>query len=150
MGKRRQFKETMEKEYEVVYVEHPDEAWGIIGRGINDYNNQQAGDQNTQTICFVLQGPGQEIAGGVIAQIYWDWLYVDLMWLKEELRPRHLRAFGEMVARLHNFSAGWQPPAGFSRFVWDWDSQLGGSMFSYTEQNQFIGAAGLPGGDPFL
>jgi len=38
---------------------------------------------------------------------------------------------GEMVARLHNFSAGWQPPAGFSRFVWDWDSQLGGSMFSY-------------------
>jgi hypothetical protein len=26
----------MEKEYEIAYVENPDEAWGIIGRGIND------------------------------------------------------------------------------------------------------------------
>ncbi len=78
----------MEKEYEIVYVEHPDEAWGIIGKGITDFNNQQAGDQKAQIVCFVLQGPDQEIAGGVIAQIYWDWLYVDLMWLKEELRRR--------------------------------------------------------------
>lgn len=78
----------MEKEYEIAYVENPDEAWGIIGRGINDYNNRQAGDQNTQIVCFVLQGPDQEIAGGVIAQIYWDWLYVDLMWMKEGLRRR--------------------------------------------------------------
>ncbi len=30
----------MEKEYKIVYVEHPDEAWGIIGKGITDYNNQ--------------------------------------------------------------------------------------------------------------
>ena len=76
----------MEKEYEIVYVEHPDEAWGIIGKGITDYNNQQAGDQNSQILCFVLQGPHSEIGGGIIAQIYWDWLYVDLMWLKEEIR----------------------------------------------------------------
>jgi len=76
----------MEEEYEIIYVENPDEAWGIIGRGITDYNNQRAGNQNAQILCYVLQGPDQETAGGVIAQIYWDWLYVDLMWLKEEVR----------------------------------------------------------------
>jgi Ser/Thr protein kinase RdoA (MazF antagonist) len=45
--------------------------------------------------------------------------------------PHHLRALGQVVARLHDFSANWQPPADFSRFVWDWDALLGGSMFSY-------------------
>ncbi len=76
----------MEKEYEIVFVEHPDEAWGIIGRGIDEYNNRQAGNQNTQILCFVIQGPAQEIMGGIVAFIYWDWLYIDLMWIKEELR----------------------------------------------------------------
>jgi len=57
-----------------------------------------------------------------------------LRWLdgqkrKQSLRPEHLSALGQVVAQLHNFSATWQPPDGFERFVWDWDSQLGGSMF---------------------
>jgi GNAT superfamily N-acetyltransferase len=77
----------MATEYEIVYDEHPEQAaWGIIGRGITDYNQQQAGDDGAQRICFVIRGPGQEIVGGVVAAIYWDWLYIDLMWMKEELR----------------------------------------------------------------
>jgi Ser/Thr protein kinase RdoA (MazF antagonist) len=47
------------------------------------------------------------------------------------LRPRHLTALGHVVAHMHSFSAGWQPPAGFTRPHWDWDSQLGGSMFRH-------------------
>lgn len=79
----------MDKEYEIVYVEHPEQsAWGIIGRGITEYNQQQAGDEGAQRLCYVIQGPEQEIMGGVVAAIYWDWLYIDLMWMKEELRGR--------------------------------------------------------------
>jgi GNAT superfamily N-acetyltransferase len=77
----------MNNEYDVVAVDHPEQsAWGIIGRGINDYNQQQAGDDQSQIICFAIQGPDQEIVGGVIAAIYWNWLYIDLMWMKEDLR----------------------------------------------------------------
>lgn len=77
----------METAYTIVYDEHPEQsAWGIIGSGIHEYNNQQAGDVHSQVLCFTIQGPGQEIAGGVIAQVYWDWLYIDLMWMKPELR----------------------------------------------------------------
>jgi Ser/Thr protein kinase RdoA (MazF antagonist) len=47
------------------------------------------------------------------------------------LRPKHLTALGRVVAQMHNFSAGWQPPAEFTRPVWDWESQLGGSMFRH-------------------
>ncbi|NOQ38749.1 MAG: hypothetical protein GQ562_00370, partial [Anaerolineales bacterium] len=74
----------MNKEYQIIYVEKPE--WGIIGGGISDYNTGQAGDDNAQTLCFVLQSPDQEIVGGVIGATYWDWFYLDLMWVKEELR----------------------------------------------------------------
>jgi Ser/Thr protein kinase RdoA (MazF antagonist) len=47
------------------------------------------------------------------------------------LQPKQLSALGQVVARLHNFSAGWQHPKEFTRPVWDWDSQLGGSMFRH-------------------
>ena len=47
-------------------------------------------------------------------------------------RPHHLRAWGQMVARLHQFAAGWQPPEGFQRYVWDWEGLLGGRGFRCT------------------
>jgi ribosomal protein S18 acetylase RimI-like enzyme len=79
----------MNDEYQIVYDEKPQQsAWGIIGEGITNYNKQQAGDDKAQRICFVLQAPDQEVVGGVIAALYWDWLYIDLMWIKDELRDR--------------------------------------------------------------
>lgn len=61
-------------------------AWEIIGGGISDFNTQQAGDDNGTNLCFVLQTPEGEIVGGVIGATYWDWLNVNLMWIREDLR----------------------------------------------------------------
>jgi GNAT superfamily N-acetyltransferase len=74
----------MDEEYQIVNVDQPE--WGIIGGGISDYNKQQAGDDKGKNLCFVLKAPDQEIVGGVIDATYWDWLYIDLMWVKEEIR----------------------------------------------------------------
>ncbi len=74
----------MEKDYQIVYLKEP--AWEIIGGGISDFNTQQAGDDNGKNLCFALQGADGEVAGGVIGATYWDWLYVNLMWLREDLR----------------------------------------------------------------
>lgn len=77
----------MDTEYQIVYVEKPEQSvWGVIGQGIDRYNTDKAGDPKAQRICFAVQGPDQEIVGGVLAAIYWDWLYIDLMWIQEELR----------------------------------------------------------------
>jgi GNAT superfamily N-acetyltransferase len=79
----------MDEEYQIVYVDDPEQsAWGIIGRGVGNYNRQQVGDNQFQRLCFVLRAPDQAIAGGVIGETYWDWLYVDLLWVKDELRGR--------------------------------------------------------------
>jgi GNAT superfamily N-acetyltransferase len=76
----------MEKEYRISYVDKPE--WGVIGQGIHHYNTQQAGDDQGRQLCFVLRAPDQEIVGGVIGATHWDWLHIDLMWVREELRGR--------------------------------------------------------------
>jgi GNAT superfamily N-acetyltransferase len=79
----------MDEEYKIVSVDDPEEsAWGIIGRGVSSYNKQQAGDNKFQRLCFVLQAPDQTIVGGMVGEIYWEWLYIDLLWVKDELRGR--------------------------------------------------------------
>jgi Ser/Thr protein kinase RdoA (MazF antagonist) len=45
--------------------------------------------------------------------------------LSNRFRPAHLKALGRLVAKLHRFAAGWQPPDGFSRFHWDWGGLFG-------------------------
>lgn len=96
----------MEEAYHIVYVDDPEQsAWGIIGRGVGNYNKQQAGDTNFQRLCFALQTPDQEIVGGVLGEVYWEWLHVDLLWVKDELRGRgyghRLLATIEQEARQH-------------------------------------------------
>lgn len=74
----------MGEEYQIVRVEEPE--WSVIGGGISAFNKQQAGKDNFQRLCFVVQAPDQEIVGGVIGETYWNWLHIDLMWIKEEHR----------------------------------------------------------------
>jgi GNAT superfamily N-acetyltransferase len=76
----------MDEAHQIAYADKPE--WGIIGPAINDYNEQQAGEDHAKTLCFVLRAPDQEIVGGVIGATYWDWLHIDLMWVKEGLRGR--------------------------------------------------------------
>jgi ribosomal protein S18 acetylase RimI-like enzyme len=85
----------MDEEYQIVYIDQP--AWEIIGGGITEYNTQQAGDDEGKNLCFVLRSPDQEIVGGVIGATYWNWLYINLMWIKEEFRGR---GFGHQLLTL--------------------------------------------------
>ncbi|MGB2897036.1 MAG: GNAT family N-acetyltransferase [Anaerolineales bacterium] len=88
----------MDKEYDIVYVDNPEQsAWGIIGQGVGNFNKQQAGDNQFQRLCFVLHEPHEVIVGGVLGETYWDWLNIDLLWVKDELRGR---GFGHRLLTL--------------------------------------------------
>ncbi len=79
----------MDEGYEIVYIEKPEEAaWEIIGRGLQEFNVQHAGEEGFQRICFALCSPNQEIVGGALGEIYWEWLHLDLMWVKDEFQGR--------------------------------------------------------------
>jgi len=77
----------MTEDYKISYDENPaDGNWGIIGRGVSAFNDQQVGDENFERLCFVLKGPNEEVVGGLAGSTFYEWLVIDLLWIKEELR----------------------------------------------------------------
>ncbi len=79
----------MSSAYQIENVEKPeDSAWGIIGRGLQAFNVQQAGENQFQRLCFTLSNTEQEVVGGVLGETYWDWFHLDLLWVSEPLRGR--------------------------------------------------------------
>jgi len=74
----------MSKPLTIERMEEP--AWDVIGGGINDYNTQQAGPENSHMICYVLKTKDGNSMGGIIAIVHWEWLYINLMWIKDEFR----------------------------------------------------------------
>lgn len=70
--------------FRIVNREEP--PWEIIGGALTEFNTQQAGDDQGRNLCFVLETPHGEIVGGVIGATYWNWFYVNLMWVQEDLR----------------------------------------------------------------
>jgi GNAT superfamily N-acetyltransferase len=67
-------------------------AWGEIGGALTDYNHRQAGDDHARNLCFVLRDEAGEIAAGVIGTTYWNWLSIELMWVREDLRGQGIGA----------------------------------------------------------
>jgi len=76
----------MTDEYRVEYREQPE--WGVVGGGISDYNTEQAGEEMSQNLCYVLLAADGEVVAGVIGATHWNWLYINLMWVRKDLRRR--------------------------------------------------------------
>jgi GNAT superfamily N-acetyltransferase len=77
----------MDEEYTIAYEKQPDRAtMEIIGRGISTYNEQQAGDDGFQALCFLLRAPDGTVVGGVVGATYWEWFYIDVLWVTDQLR----------------------------------------------------------------
>lgn len=77
----------MDKEYVIISVDKPDDSvWDVVGWGLHKYNEQQAGDSQHEQMCFVLRDPDQKVVGGLIGSTYWNWFYIDLLFIIEELR----------------------------------------------------------------
>ena len=91
----------MSEDYQIVYKDEP--AWSIIGGGISAFNKEKAGEDNARNFCFVLEGTNEEVLGGVIGATYWEWGYINLMWIQDDYRGQgygaRLLAKAEDLAR---------------------------------------------------
>lgn len=77
----------MAEAYEIRSVERPDDAvWQVIGGGISRYNAEQGGDAHGRMLCLVVSSPDEAVVCGLIGETHWDWFYINLLWLPEELR----------------------------------------------------------------
>lgn len=130
----------MNHTYHIVLPEKP--PWGVLGQGLRDFNQSQAGPDNYESMCFVLEGPEQEVLGGFIGATYWDWFYVDVLWVREELRGQgygsrllaraeeEARQRGAKHAYLDTFS--FQAPAFYMRHGYQEFGRLAGFPEGHT------------------
>ena len=79
----------MDEEYTITYVEKPeDSATTIIGQSFRRFHEQQAGNNDYKSLCLFLLAPDGNVVGGLIGGTYWNWLHIDLLWVREGLRGR--------------------------------------------------------------
>jgi ribosomal protein S18 acetylase RimI-like enzyme len=77
----------MAEEYRITCTDNPEEAdFTVIGLGIRSYNERHAGPDGHRRLCFFLHAPNDTVVGGLIGSTYFNWFYIDLLWIAEELR----------------------------------------------------------------
>ncbi len=78
----------MDDEYRIESVDDFQPAQEIIHEGLYRFNVQYVGDARARRVCFGLYDRNREVVGGVTGELYWSWLYVDRLWLREDVRGR--------------------------------------------------------------
>lgn len=77
----------MDNPYQIVNLENPDDtAWTVIGHGLHLFNMQQGGEDHSKPVFFGVIDTDGKLVGGIIGETHWEWLYVNLMFLPEDLR----------------------------------------------------------------
>ena len=54
--------------------------------GLLAHNKAQTGDINYENLNFVLRDANGEVVGGLLGEVYWGWLHVDILWVDERFR----------------------------------------------------------------
>lgn len=55
-------------------------------RGLAAHNVSKVGPRNTRPLTISLRDEAGEIVGGLVGELKWEWLYVDLLWIDERHR----------------------------------------------------------------
>ncbi len=77
----------MKEDFTIALTSDPeDSAVTVVGHGIWNFNKEQAGENNHRRLCLFLHAPDHTVVGGLIGKTYWNWFYIDLLWIRDDLR----------------------------------------------------------------
>jgi ribosomal protein S18 acetylase RimI-like enzyme len=76
-----------------------------VKTGLAAYNAARVGPRNSEPLAISLRDEDGTIVGGLIGELKWQWLHVDLLWIDEAHRGKGhgeaLIASAEQAAREH-------------------------------------------------
>lgn len=61
---------------------------GFVEQGLRDFNNRIIKDDGFQPITIFLRKKDRTITGGLLADLYWGWLYIRILWVDEQYRGK--------------------------------------------------------------
>jgi GNAT superfamily N-acetyltransferase len=57
-----------------------------IQDGLKGFNDAITGDGGYERVTLVIRDDLGQVKGGLLGHIYWQWLYVGILWLHEDIR----------------------------------------------------------------
>ncbi|HEV7257998.1 MAG TPA: GNAT family N-acetyltransferase [Bosea sp. (in: a-proteobacteria)] len=71
----------------------------VVG-GLSAYNAAIVGARNSQPFALSLRDDADVIVGGLIGELKWEWLHIDLLWIDEAHRGKgHGEALVDMAEK---------------------------------------------------
>ncbi|MFL1460988.1 GNAT family N-acetyltransferase [Roseococcus sp. DSY-14] len=79
------------------------EAVAAIQRGLHQFNQEMGGPYDREPVTVLARDEEEVVKGGLLGLTYWNWLFIDWLWLSREVRGQglgtDLLARAEAVAR---------------------------------------------------
>lgn len=74
-------------DYVISFQENPQpEAIQAIRSNLVAFNRSQVGTDNYKPLVFTINNAAGETIGGLIGKTYLGWLYIEILWIQEEIR----------------------------------------------------------------
>jgi GNAT superfamily N-acetyltransferase len=64
------------------------EELNVVYDGLLAHNRAQVGDPGFAPLTILLRDARDAVAGGLIGETYWGWLFVNVLWVREDARGR--------------------------------------------------------------
>ncbi len=65
-----------------------DDDVATVRRSLTDFNTPHAGEEHYRPLAVFLRDDIGTVVAGLSGMTFWDWLFVDLLWVREDLRGR--------------------------------------------------------------
>jgi ribosomal protein S18 acetylase RimI-like enzyme len=67
-----------------------------VTRGLRAHNRARTGRREREAVTLAVRDGDGRIVGGLVAVVYWDWMYVSMLWIDEAHRGQ---GTGEALVR---------------------------------------------------
>ena len=101
----------------------------VIREGLAQFNRERVGDDGHKPLNLVEYDESGEIVGGLLGGTYWGWMYIDILWVKEDYRKKGIgsglleEAEKEAVRRgchhVHLETMSWQAPKFYEKYGYE-------------------------------
>jgi GNAT superfamily N-acetyltransferase len=84
------------------------EAVAAIQRGLHAYNQEMGGPYDREPVTVLARDASGAVRGGLLGLTYWNWLFIDWLWLARDMRGKGLgaRLFDRAVVHARNQGVG--------------------------------------------
>jgi GNAT superfamily N-acetyltransferase len=85
--------------------EYPElEAVAAIQRGLHAFNQEMGGPYDREPVTVLARDATEAVKGGLLGLTYWNWLFIDWLWLSRDFRGRGLGT--DLLARAEAIARG--------------------------------------------